>query len=442
MTKQFSMRNLIAIALMLFSLFFGAGNLIFPPMVGKLAGTGLLPAMLFFAITAVILPVLGMMAVAKTKGLTNLGNRVGNTFSLVFIILVYMSIGPFLAIPRAGSVPFEMAIAPYLPGSFSRPLALAIYTVVFFAFACAISVMNSKSVEKIMGDILTPVLLAMLILLFAASLFKNMPAYGMPIGEYALNPLSKAFIDGYLTMDTLAALNFGLVISVAIEAYGITDEKKALGINIKISLLAGIILFLIYLMLADIGAKSAALFPDTTNGAQILVLVSNYLFGKFGAIILALIFTLACLTTCVGLLASISRYFSTLVPNISYRKWVVLWTLISLLLANKGLNGILKYNIPVLTALYPVSIVLIVLALSEKIVGKSPLMYRCTVYVTAFISAVNALEQFGLTIPFISSLVQKLPLYAAGLSWVIPALIVFAITCCIGKITGEPYEQK
>lgn len=195
-------------------------------------------------------------------------------------------------------------------------------------------------------------------------------------------------------------------------------------------------------MLADIGAKSAALFPDTTNGAQILVLVSNYLFGKFGAIILALIFTLACLTTCVGLLASISRYFSTLVPNISYRKWVVLWTLISLLLANKGLNGILKYNIPVLTALYPVSIVLIVLALSEKIVGKSPLMYRCTVYVTAFISAVNALEQFGLTIPFISSLVQKLPLYAAGLSWVIPALIVFAITCCIGKITGEPYEQK
>lgn len=227
MTKQFSMRNLIAIALMLFSLFFGAGNLIFPPMVGKLAGTGLLPAMLFFAITAVILPVLGMMAVAKTKGLTNLGNRVGNTFSLVFIILVYMSIGPFLAIPRAGSVPFEMAIAPYLPGSFSRPLALAIYTVVFFAFACAISVMNSKSVEKIMGDILTPVLLAMLILLFAASLFKNMPAYGMPIGEYALNPLSKAFIDGYLTMDTLAALNFGLVISVAIEAYGITDEKKS-----------------------------------------------------------------------------------------------------------------------------------------------------------------------------------------------------------------------
>ena len=198
-----------------------------------------------------------------------------------------------------------------------------------------------------MGDILTPVLLAMLILLFAASLFKNMPAYGMPIGEYALNPLSKAFIDGYLTMDTLAALNFGLVISVAIEAYGITDEKKALGINIKISLLAGIILFLIYLMLADIGAKSAALFPDTTNGAQILVLVSNYLFGKFGAIILALIFTLACLTTCVGLLASISRYFSTLVPNISYRKWVVLWTLISLLLANKGLDGILKYNIPV-----------------------------------------------------------------------------------------------
>ena len=170
--------------------------------------------MVFFAITAVILPVLGMMAVAKTKGLTNLGNRVGNTFSLVFIILVYMSIGPFLAIPRAGSVPFEMAIAPYLPDSFSRPLALAIYTVVFFAFACAISVMNSKSVEKIMGDILTPVLLAMLILLFAASLFKNMPAYGMPIGEYALNPLSKAFIDGYLTMDTLAALNFGLVISV------------------------------------------------------------------------------------------------------------------------------------------------------------------------------------------------------------------------------------
>jgi len=437
MNGNFSKRDFILLALVLFSMFFGAGNLIFPPMVGKLAGTNLAAAMLFFGITAVVLPVLGMMAMAKTRGLPNLGKRVGTIFSVLFTVIIYMSIGPCLAIPRAGSVPFEMAIAPYLPHGFSGRWALLAYTVVFFTAAGIISVMDDKKMQKLMGNILTPTLLIMLLALFAASLFADMPPYRAPQDAYALHPMLKGFVDGYLTMDTLAALNFGLVITLSIEAHGIFDQKKIRGINVKISLIAGIILFLIYLMLADIGAKSAALFPDTTNGAQILANVSNRLFGKFGAVIIALIFTLACLTTCVGLLASISHYFSTLIPRLSYRRWVILWTLISFVLANIGLDGILKYNIPVLTAIYPVSIMLIALALCEKIVGTGAYMYRCTVYTTALISVVNALDQASVALPLLTALIRKLPMYSSGLGWLIPAFAVFTLSAAAEKIIAK-----
>jgi len=441
MNTKFSNRDLIVIALILFSMFFGAGNLIFPPMVGKLAGTNLAVSMIFFGITAVILPVLGMMAVAKTRGLPNLSGRVGSRFSVFFTVLIYMSIGPFLAIPRAGSVPFEMAIAPYLAPGISSSMTLFIYTVVFFVLSGIISAADDKSMQKIMGNILTPALLVMLLALFGASFFTDMPGYSAPVGEYAVQPMIKGFIDGYLTMDTLAALNFGLVISSAIEAHGIRDEKKILGINIKISLLAGIILFLIYVMLADIGAKSASLFPDTTNGAQILVHVSRMFFGPFGAVILASIFTLACLTTCVGLLISISRYFENLIPRIPYRIWVCIWTCTSLVFANIGLDGILKYNIPVLTALYPVSIMLIVLALCEKIAGMGRLMYCCTVYTTAFISLVNALEQASVRLPLVGTLMQNLPLYKKGLGWLIPAFAVFVLSAVIEKIRMSKHAR-
>ena len=437
MNGNFSKRDFILLALVLFSMFFGAGNLIFPPMVGKLAGTNLAGAMLFFGVTAVVLPVLGMMAMAKTRGLPNLGERVGTKFSVLFTIVIYMSIGPCLAIPRAGSVPFEMAIAPYLPHGFSGRWALLAYTVVFFAAAGIISVMDDKKMQKLMGNILTPTLLAMLLALFAASLFSDMPSYGAPQGAYVLHPMLKGFVDGYLTMDTLAALNFGLVITLSIEAHGIFDQKRIRGINVKISLLAGIILFLIYLMLADIGAKSAALFPDTTNGAQILANVSTRLFGKFGAVIIALIFTLACLTTCVGLLASISHYFTTLIPRLTYRHWVILWTFISFVLANVGLDGILKYNIPVLTAIYPVSIMLIVLALCEKIVGTGACMYRCTIYTTALISIVNALDQASVTLPLLTALICKLPMYSSSLGWLIPAFAVFILSAAAEKIIAK-----
>ena len=225
MNKQFSKRDTVVIALILFSMFFGAGNLIFPPMVGKLAGTNMIIAMLFFGITAVFLPVLGMMAVAKTRGLPALGERVGKKFAVFFTVIIYMSIGPFLAIPRAGSVPFEMAIAPYLPAGFSGPPALFIYTVVFFAASGIISIADDKSMQNIMGNILTPALLILLLALFIASLFNDMPVYNPPMEEYAVQPMIKGFIDGYLTMDTLAALNFGLVVTLAIEAHGIRNEK-------------------------------------------------------------------------------------------------------------------------------------------------------------------------------------------------------------------------
>lgn len=113
----------LKVSLMLFSMFFGAGNFIFPPIVGKMAGTSMWITLAFFSITAVLLPVLGVLAVSETKGLQNLAKRVDKVFASVFTILIYLAIGPMLGIPRAGALPFEISVAPFLPTSVNHQLA-------------------------------------------------------------------------------------------------------------------------------------------------------------------------------------------------------------------------------------------------------------------------------------------------------------------------------
>lgn len=436
-TKQY-----LLISTLLFGMFFGAGNLIVPPMTGKMAGENVWITMLFFCVTAVVLPVMGVIAVAKSGGLKNLASRVDTKFAAVFTAAIYLSIGPALGIPRAGSVPFEMAIKPYLPEMFSGRLSLFAYTVVFFGVAYWLSLTPSKLVER-MGKVITPCLLTLMALLFVTSLVKGMPAPTGPLAaEYSNYPSLQGFIDGYMTMDTIAALNFGLVISMVIYELKIKEEKEMIKVTIKSSLISGAVLVFIYFLLAYLGAASAGMFPETTNGAQIIGQVSLHLLGLGGTVLQGAIFTLACLTTCVGLITSSGKYFTTLTDKLSYKSWVTVWTLLSFVFANIGLDAILKYNITILFILYPVSIVLILLALTDRWMQSNALIYRSMIYTTALVSTVGALaSELKIEVPLLYPLFSALPLHLFKLGWVVPALVVWAITFTVKSMTVGVRER-
>lgn len=438
--KKLSKKDLVLIGLMLFSLFFGAGNLIFPPFLGQLAGTNTWIAMATFFITAVGFPVLGVVAVAKSGGLTNLAKRVNPVFAAIFTVLIYLSIGPCLGIPRAGSLPFEMVVAPYLSQDISKPLALLAYTATFFSIAYWISLSPTKLVDR-MGKVLTPTLLLLILVMFVGAFFKPLGAYGAATAEYLTSPLVKGFLDGYMTMDTIAALNFGIVIAVAIKSKGIEDEKAVVSSTIKAGLIAGALLIIIYSLLAHLGAMSGGKFGNAENGAQTLTNVTTYIFGKPGAVLLAAIFTLACLTTSVGLITSCSQYFASLTNKITYKNWVGILSISSMILANMGLTKILTVSVPVLLAIYPISIMLIVLAMLDNLFKESSIVYSLTILFTGTVSVVGALDQVGIKLGFVTNLSSNLPLYAEGLGWIVPAIFGM-ITGVVIKILKEKTIQK
>ena len=437
MKNNLTKEQFFSVAIMLFGLFFGAGNLIFPPLLGKQAGGATFQSLLAFGITAVVFPILGVVAVAKTKGLSNLASKVDKYFAIVFTTMIYMAIGPGLGIPRAGSLPFEMAVAPFLPENVSLNLSRLVYTFVFFLVAYLVCLKPNKLVTR-MGKFLTPALLVLITVMFVGVLFKNPNAVTSPVGDYATSSTVKGFLEGYNTMDTIAALNFGLVISLAVKSFKVEDEEKVIGYTVKVGLVAGSFLFVIYAMLAYIGMTTSGLTGNVKNGAEILTTVSQYVFGKFGIVLLASIFTLACLTTCIGLITSISKFFETMTKEkVSYHKWIVFWTFLSFLVANFGLNTILKVSVPVLVAIYPVSIVLILLGLTEKYFGYNKFTYRLVCYTVTFISVVEALLSVKLNIPFVTELVSSLPFFSLSLGWVIPMAVAWFVGMASKLLEGR-----
>ena len=429
-------KELLMIGLMVFSVFFGAGNLIFPPIIGKQAGTSVFTTMFFFSITAIIFPILGVVAVAKSDGLRNLANRVDPIFSIIFTIAAYLAIGPALAMPRAGTLPFEIAISPYIPANVPKGLILFIYTTVFFGVVYWLSLSPNKLLERI-SKITSPIFLVLILMLFVGTFLKPMGGYMPPEPLYAKNMGLQGFLDGYLTLDALAGLNYGLVVVYVIKQKNILEESKITKIVVLTGIFAGILLFVVYMMLAHVGASSISKFPNTSNGAEILADVMKSLYGNFGAVLLACMFTVACLNIGVGLTTSLSQYFHSMVRRIPYKVWATIWVLWSYMLANLGLNKIMEYSVPVLLAIYPASLVLIVLALIDKYIKGSSLVYRFTIYPTVVISIIHTLDKINIKIPLASSLIKKLPLQSADLGWLSVAGICFVIGFIISKVTEK-----
>lgn len=431
MKKNLSKKEFLAISVMLFGMFFGAGNLIFPPLLGNKAGSLMPVALIAFCITAVVFPVLGIAVISKTNGLTNLSQRCGKYFALIFTCMIHLSIGPGLGIPRAGSLPFEMAVAPYLKENLFA--ARILYTFMFFLVAYLVCLKPSKLVSR-MGKFLTPALLVLITAMFLGVVFKTNLHIASPSSEYANNSVVKGFLEGYNTMDTVAALNFGLVVTLAVRSFKI-EEKYVTGYTIKAGALAGFVLFLVYAMLSYIGMSTSAVYTNAKNGADILTSVTSSVFGSFGIVLLATIFTLACLTTCIGLITCVSKYFENLTNNkVSYNKWILLWTVLSFFVANFGLTTILKISVPILILIYPVSIVLILLGLSHKLLNLDNLTYKCVCYPTVVISLVEALNALHLQVPFLTDVVSRLPLFKISLGWVIPMIVCLVLSLLRQKL--------
>lgn len=408
-------KKLVLLGFTLFSMFFGAGNLIFPPHLGAQAGTNLWPAFAGFAVSAIGLPIMGVAAVANAGGLDRLASRVHPKFALAFAILVYLSIGPCLAIPRTASTSFEMLV-PLLGGG--RGLQLG-YSVVFFTAAFLVALRPEKLTDRL-GHVLCPALIALILILFAGCLLHPVAAqYGTPAAAYAQLPALEGILGGYQTMDTLAGLNFGAVIALNIQALGITEPKAVRQGTIRAGILAGGLLLVIYAMLAHVGALTGAAYPDCATGAETLTALASALFGRAGQVLLAAIFLLACFNTCVGLISCVGQYFHTLLPRIPYPAIAGFFSAASMLISNIGLAGIIRLSTPVLHGLYPVAIVLIVLSFLPAQFQKRPAYVGCV--------ALTAAQSVLAALPLTTVFANALPLGQFGFGWVVPALVGLGI---------------
>ena len=296
-------RDQLLVGFTLFSMFFGAGNLIFPPQLGAQAGVDTWFAMAGLAVSAVFLPILGVIAVVRAGSLTELASRVHPAFATVFTVLIYLSIGPCLAIPRTASTSFEMAVPPFLPSGTPTMWFQFGYSLLFFAAAFLVALQPEKLTGRL-GKFLCPVLLLLVGAMFVGSLVHPVGTYGPTLPPYDQIPAVQGFLTGYQTMDTIAALNFGIVIVMNIRALGVTDQGSVLRATVRAGGIATVLFLAVYSMLAHIGALSGAAFPGMTNGAVTLTNLVGAIFGHWGTVILAAIFFIACFNTCVGLISS------------------------------------------------------------------------------------------------------------------------------------------
>lgn len=422
MIKNQSGKQTLVIGLMLFALFLGAGNMIFPPAMGQQAGEHIWLATLGFLITGVGLPFLGIVAIALSgSDIQTIGNKVHPTFGLIFPIILYLTIGPFFGIPRTATVAFEIGVTPFLPSEFvGQKAPLLIYTIIFFAITFWLALNPSRLVDRI-GKMLTPALLIILVLLTGKALLTPMGGFQEPQGAYIEGAFFKGFLEGYLTMDTLSALVFGIVVISAIKEQGISDRFAITKVCIKAGLIASTGLIFVYVSLAFIGATSVSTTGYLDNGGAILSSTASVLFGSLGKTVLGLAITFACLTTSVGLVSACGNYLSKAFPRLSYKKVILILAIFSACVANFGLTQLISVSVPLLIAIYPLAIVLILLSFLDYVLPTKSIVYIISLGITAVFSIIDGLKAAGVNVDGLN--LDFIPLFNIGIGWLVPAAI-------------------
>lgn len=422
--KTLSPKQSLLVGVTLFSMFFGAGNLILPPLVGLQAGAQGVPAMAGFLITGIGLPVLGIVAVALAGTIRDLASRVHPVFAHIFVAAVYLAIGPCLAIPRTSSTSFEM-LQPLLPQHLPLEAARLAFSVLFFVAAYLLA-MHPGRLTRLLGHVTGPALIVLIVAVVGAAIFSPDPA-GVAAAQASYSSASamQGFLVGYQTMDLLASLTFGIVIATNIRELGVTDDAGLTREVSRAGLFAGVLMALIYCGLAVVGANLSAAMPDLTNGAAILTASASLHFGVVGLVVVAAIFLLACLNVCIGLISCCGTYFADEFPRVPYRVWAAGFAVFSCAVSNLGLDAILAFSVPLLNALYPVAIVLVVMGMLHKVCDRYPRMWQWVVGVTATVSVVvSARDAF---FPGALPMLDVLPLASFDLEWLLPALAAAVI---------------
>ena len=416
-------KDIIALGFMTFALFLGAGNIIFPPVVGMAAGGNLLGASAGFLLTGVGLPLLGVVALARVGGgLDTLTAPIGRIAGTAMGIAIYLTIGPLFATPRTATVSFEMGLAPFVGNT---PLNLLVFTIAYFALVMLLSLFPGKLMDNI-GKLITPVLIVALIILGGAAIFAPVGGYSTATADYStqLAAFSQGFLQGYQTMDALASLVFGIVIINAIKAAGVTNQRLHTRYAIYAGLIAALGLGLVYVSLLYLGATSGSLAGNAATGVQILTTYVQHTFGAAGLWLLAAVILLACLTTGVGLVSACASYFSQ-VTGFSYRGMVVALSIFSAAVANQGLAQLIAVAVPVLVGIYPVAIALIALSLLHRWHHASR-VYTPVMLVALVFGLFDAAKAIGWT-ALLPSWLDQLPGAVLGMGWVTPVIAMLVI---------------
>ncbi|AUI71662.1 branched-chain amino acid transport system II carrier protein [Companilactobacillus alimentarius] len=440
MKTKLTWKNLFFIGSMLFGLFFGAGNLIFPVFLGQQAGRNVWLAIIGLLITGVGLPLLGVasMGITASNSVFDLASKVNRPYAYIFTILLYVTMGPLFAIPRLATISFQLGIAPFVAKN-NQGVILLFFSAIFFIATWFLSRKPSELMTYV-GKWLTPIFLILLGILVITAIIKPMGSLNaLPQNQYMKAPVLTGFTEGYNTMDALASLAFGVVVIETIKSLGITEPAQIAKDTIKSGVISVIIMGVIYAFLALIGTMSVAKLPLASNGGITLAQVFNYYFGSFGSLLLALIAIIACLKTSIGLVSAFGETAEEMFPKFNYQITLIVVSVASFLIANIGLTKLINYSTPILMFLYPLAIVLIVVAVLSPLIGESKWVYGMTTVFTiipAFFAGLEALPKIWREISWIQNILhlnKYLPLADLGLGWVVPAIVGLLLGFVISK---------
>lgn len=440
MEKKLPFSQILAIGFMLFAMFLGAGNVIFAPIVGQQAGTNTWIAMGGFLITGVGLVLLAIIALTRGGGtVEKLAGRVHPKFATAFSILLFLTLGPIYVLPRTTSVVYEIGIHPLVQGQSNGSLYLLVFSIIFFILTIVLSWNTTKFVDRL-GKMITPIFIGLLVLLVGKSLITPMGSFGPPTGAYieSGSAFLKGFTEGYYTMDVLAAFVFGGIFIKSISAYGLKSEKEVSTTFIKAGLITIAGLVTLQVSMAWFGATSLEPLGYLNNGGEVLAQSSMVLFGQIGIYIIGIVILLTGITTNVACLSAVSEYFERIVPSVSYKKWLLIFAALSLVITNFGLNTILTMASPVLLLLYPLAIALIALIFVNNFFNGHQSVYIGTIIGVGFVAVLDALKDANIAPDTINSIFGFIPLFKNGAGWIVTGLIGFFAGLLIAKLKKDP----
>lgn len=455
MKKNLTAKETVFIASMLFGMFFGAGNLIFPAYLGINAGSNLLAAFCGLFITAVGLPLFAVAAlgISKTSGVFDLSSKVNTSYGKFFSTLLYLTIGPLFALPRCATTSFSVGAVKLLQNT-DEKISLAVFSFVFFAAVLFFALKPSKIMTWI-GKILTPVFLISLLILIVTAL--NNPITSIkdvvPSEAYASSKSAffSGFLEGYNTLDALAGLAFGIIVVNVVKKQGVEDPEGIAKSTVKAGVFSCLFMGIIYFAITLVSAQSYDICSTLTDGGSALGTIAGHYFGDIGAVLITAIVTLACLKTAVGLFTSCGEAFVEMFPKgPKYKTWAIIFFIVSFAIANFGLSTIVAYCVPVLMFIYPLAITIIILALTSKLWKDKKSVYIWT-SAFALLAAVfdftntlsGTLQGSGITntalLDGITSVGEKiLPFFDIGLGWILPTAIGFIV----GLLIKEKQNKK